>query len=88
MPSVLTISRDPTEGVRARSSSARGESPGHDEHAEEEDGPFFLWRVKAGYSIHLGHRVSAMPSISLDLVREHGEWVEAWVAGVSVGLHF
>jgi hypothetical protein len=61
---------------------------GHDEHAEEEDGPFFLWRVKAGYSVHLGDRVSAMPSVSLDLVREHGEWVAAWVVGVSVGLHF
>ena len=61
---------------------------GKTEHAEGENGPFFLWRVKAGYSVHLGDRVSAMPSVSLDLVREHGEWVEAWVVGVSVGLHF
>lgn len=75
-------------GPGLQTKPGRPEPEGKTEHAEGENGPFFLWRVKAGYSVHLGQWVSAMPSVSLDLVREHGEWVEAWVVGVSVGLHF
>lgn len=70
----------------------RAEAEHHGGHEggvlEEEDGPFFLWRFKAGYGIHFGHKFSAMPNVSFDLVRENGEWAKAWVFGVSFGAHF
>ena len=76
--------------------------PHHDDHAtghdlghstepgEEEEGPFFLWHFGLVYGIHLGEsgRWALTPSFSLDLVREHGEWVEAWVVGVGLTHHF
>jgi hypothetical protein len=54
------------------------------------DGPFFLWRFGLIYGIHLGEsgRFGLFPSLSLDMVREHGEWVEAWVFGVGISYHF
>jgi hypothetical protein len=57
---------------------------------EEGEGPFFLWRFGLLYAIHLGEsgRFALTPSLSLDLVREHGEWVEAWVFGVGLAVHF
>jgi len=57
---------------------------------EEGEGPFFLWRFGLLYAIHLGDsgRFALTPSLSLDLVREHGEWVEAWVFGVGLTVHF
>jgi hypothetical protein len=55
---------------------------------EEADGSFFLWRFGLGYSIHLGETFAVMPTFALDVVREHGEWVEAWVFGVSLAYHF
>ena len=54
----------------------------------EEEGPHFLWRFGLGYGIHLSHTVSLFPSFSLDLVREHGHWEEAWVLGVGLTWHF
>jgi hypothetical protein len=57
-------------------------------HGEEEGGPFFLWRFGLGYSFHLSHSFGVMPSLNFDVVREHGEWVEAWVFGVSFTYHF
>jgi hypothetical protein len=57
-------------------------------HGEEEGGPFFLWRFGLGYSFHLGHSFGVMPSVNFDVVREHGEWAEAWVLGVSLTYHF
>ena len=68
--------------------------PDDDEHStdphEEGEGPFFLWRFGLVYAIHLGEsgRFALTPSLSLDLVREHGEWVEAWVFGVGLTVHF
>lgn len=63
-----------------------------DEHAgagdEDSEGPFFLWRFGVNYNIHLNERWGLMPSFNLDLVREHGEWAEAWVFGVSLAYHF
>jgi hypothetical protein len=60
-----------------------------DPHGEG-GGPFFLWRFGLVYGIHLGEsgRFALTPSLSLDLVREHGEWVEAWVFGVGLTYHF
>ena len=57
---------------------------------EEGGGPFFLWRFGLVYAIHLGEsgRFALTPSLSLDLVREHGEWVEAWVFGAGLTYHF
>jgi hypothetical protein len=57
-------------------------------HEEEDGGPFFLWRFGLGYSIHLNENWGMAPSFDLDLVREHGEWVEAWVFGVSLVYQF
>jgi hypothetical protein len=77
-----------------------GEEPHRDMHATDGDehsdphgegeGPFFLWRFGLVYGIHLGEsgRFALVPSLSLDLVREHGEWVEAWVFGVGLTVHF
>ena len=68
--------------------------PHDDEHStdphEEGGGPFFLWRFGFVYAIHLGEsgRFALTPSLSLDLVREHGEWVKAWVFGVGLTVHF
>ena len=63
---------------------------GHSEPHGESEGPFFLWRFGLVYGIHLGEsgRFALVPSLSLDLVREHGEWVEAWVFGVGLTVHF
>jgi hypothetical protein len=42
------------------------------------------------YSLHLGEsgRWALSPGLYLDLVREHGEWVEGWVFGVGLTCHF
>jgi hypothetical protein len=66
------------------------ESEGHSTEPSEDGGPFFLWRFGLMYGIHLGQsgRFGLFPSFSLDLVREHGEWVEAWVFGVGLSYHF
>ena len=60
----------------------------HTEPHEEADGPFFLWRFGVNYGIHFNERWGVVPSFHLDLVREHGEWVKAWVFGVSLAYHF
>jgi hypothetical protein len=79
-----------TESRRSR----RQSEPSDDQHStdphEEGKGPFFLWRFGFMYAIHLGEsgRFALTPSLSLDLVREHGEWVEAWVFGVGLTVHF
>ena len=83
----------------ARRRPGHGEdNGGHepDSHGEEhtvepfEEGTdaFFLWRFGVGYAFHFGGKYVVMPTLALDLVREDGEWVEAWVFGVSVGFHF
>lgn len=70
---------------------AASQDGGHSTEAHEGgDGPFFLWRFGLVYNIHLGQsgRWGLATSLSLDLVREHGEWVEAWVFGAGVAYHF
>jgi hypothetical protein len=73
---------------RFRRPEPHGES--HTTDHDEGEGPFFLWRLGLVYGIHLGEsgRFGVLPSFSLDLVREHGAWVEAWVFGVAVSYHF
>jgi hypothetical protein len=63
---------------------------GHSAEPHDDEAPFFLWRFGLTYGIHLGEsgRFSVFPSLNLDLVREHGEWEEAWVLGVGVSYHF
>ena len=70
--------------------AAHGDAHSVEPHGEGDGGPFFLWRFGLMYSIHLGEsgRFGLTPSLSLDLVREHGEWVEAWVFGVGLTYDF
>lgn len=77
-------------GPEAELHGAEGEEGHSTEPHEEEEGPFFLWRFGLAYSIHLGEsgRFALTPGAYLDLVRENGEWVEAWVFGVGLTYHF
>jgi len=61
---------------------------GHSVEPHEEEGPYFLWRFGLAYGLHLRHDFALMPSVSLDLVREHGGWERAWVLGVGLTYHF
>lgn len=99
--STLWLMAGPGLETEARRTGLEAE-PHHDEHDtgnddghsvephEEEEGPFFLWRFGLIYGIHLGEsgRWALTPSLSLDLVREHGEWAKAWVFGVGLTCHF
>jgi hypothetical protein len=72
-----------------------GGEHGHEErsHAGEAeaeatgDETLFLWRFGVGYGFHVGG-VVVTPAVDLDLVREHGRWVEAVVFDVSIGFGF
>jgi hypothetical protein len=67
-----------------------GAAHGHESESETEqqgDENLFLWRFGVGYSFHLGKAV-VTPAVNLDLVREHGRWVEAVVFDVSIGFGF
>jgi hypothetical protein len=75
------------EGAVARARTEHGGEPG--EHTGEAPEPTpegnetsFLWRFGVSYGIHPGEPFVLIPSVDLDLVREHEEWVEAWVFGV------
>ena len=77
---------EPHEDVHGTSHDDGHSSESH----EEGGGPFFLWRFGFVYGIHLGEsgRFALTPSLSLDLVREHGEWLEGLVFGVGLTYHF
>jgi hypothetical protein len=49
---------------------------------------FFLFRIGAGYGAEFAGRYAVTPFVNVDLVREHGEWVRAIVAGVTLGVAF
>jgi hypothetical protein len=86
-PGFETDPRRPEEDHGGHEIAPHGDVGSLEAH-EEEGGPFFLWRFGVNYGIHLNEKWGLMPSFNLDLVREHGEWVEAWVFGVSVAYHF
>jgi hypothetical protein len=86
-PGLETEPRHPEEDHGGHEIDPHGDVRSLEAH-EEEGGPFFLWRFGVNYGIHLNESWGLMPSLNLDLVREHGEWVEAWVFGVSVAYHF
>lgn len=51
---------------------------------EDRDATYFLFRVGAAYSFHVGERYALIPSINLDLV----EGEQVWVGGVTFGVMF
>jgi hypothetical protein len=58
-----------------------GRSPGDDhlksggQGASDEDATYFVFRVGAGWHVHLAHRVGLVPAIYLDLVEGERVWV-------------
>jgi hypothetical protein len=48
----------------------------------------FLLRLGVGYAVELAERYSIGPTLSVDLVREHGSWTRAVVFGLTVGVGF
>ncbi len=56
------------------------------ERGESED--LFLWRTGIGYNLRLGEKLTLSPGLNVDFVREDGEWVEATVLDIALGLGF
>ena len=64
-------------------------SGGHGAEPEVEQAEnLFLFRTGIKYAVHVGDRYEIVPAIDLDLVREDGEWVEAWVFDVTFAFGF
>jgi hypothetical protein len=91
---VASLATGPGVELLPRRPGGHGEHPatGHslttDEESTERTDSLFLWRFGVGYGFEFGERFSVTPGISLDLVREHGHWVEALVFGATLGVGF
>ncbi len=61
-----------------------GELPAEMEQGEN----LFLWRTGIGYNFEIGKRLKLAPGLDWDMVRENGEWVDAFVFDVAIGFGF